>query len=113
MFNHLKWNKSWLTIAKLSSNSLAPHKVRKYDFDPISQKESADDLEDLYQINNFDFVFHQVNHRRISLYYHQLVKMLFQVAYVYDQADFRLILMEYLAHGDIDLHFHLILIIPM
>ena len=97
----------------MSSGSLALLKVRKYDFDPISQKESADDLEGWYPINNFDFVFHQVNHRRISLYYHQLVKMLFQVAYVYDQADFRLILMKYLAHGDIDLHFNLILIIPI
>ena len=95
----------------MSSCSLALLKVRKYDFDPISQKESADDLEGWYPINNFDFVFHQVNHRRISLYYHQLVKMLFLAVYVCYQADFRLILMVHLAHLDINLHFYRILVI--
>ena len=95
----------------MSSGSLALLKVRKYDFDPISQKESADDLEGWYPINNFDFVFHQVNHRRISLYYHQLVKMLFLAVYVCYQADFRLILMGHLAHVDINLHFCRILVI--
>ena len=52
----------------------------KYDFDPISQKENVDDLEDLYRINNFDFVFRRPNRHPKNLYYHQLAKMLFPVA---------------------------------